>query len=118
MRWAPLLAICGCSQVLGLEAPTKRDAGVDAADARAVDVRIPVGTCKEKWHQGPVFAAPQPVVSLNTGSYESDPFVTADGLLLYYQHNFDVYYATRASTAQAFGTGMVAATLSSPENET
>jgi len=116
MRWALLLVMAaGCRQIFGLDSPTT------TADARG-DGPLPIdgprdaqgGTCIERWMQGPQFAQAVPLASVNnTGTQDRLPFVTANGLTLYFVRDGDYFTATRADLASPFGSVAKVTTLSS-----
>lgn len=113
-----VIAATGCSQVFGLDSPLHRDAAGDGVADIAVDQYSPNTTCFAKWQLGPMFAAPTLVSGVSTSSNESDPFLTPDGLQLYFQRSGDFYLATRPSTLSSFDAGAQVTSLSSGVAET
>ena len=80
--------------------------------------------CWPQWRSGTAtFSASRPVAELNTSGYESDPWLTADELEIYFvagndadASTFDIVHATRGDPASPFGTPEVFA-ISSPGDE-
>jgi hypothetical protein len=64
---------------------------------------------------------PQPISELNTAAGEIDPFLTEDGLRLYFatdaSGNDEIMVATRSSTTEPFGTPVPLADLNSTAND-
>jgi hypothetical protein len=121
-----LLALSGCSQIFGLSSPVLDDAShadsadmTDASRDAQPDAPVVVGTCVSRWIAGPALSAPASP-GVNTTSDEEWPFVTADGLDLYYAKDSEVYLAKRATATGSFGNpGKVGALSSgSPEGKT
>ncbi|HEY5950547.1 MAG TPA: hypothetical protein VIV40_33880 [Kofleriaceae bacterium] len=104
MRRALLLVMAaGCRQLFGLDPPIAR------GDAD-VDVNIPDGprdaqggSCIERWIMGPQLAAPISM-SLNSATQDRLPFVTADGMQLYYVHDNDIYRSSAFGGVFPMGT--------------
>ena len=73
------------------------------------------GTLADPWN------APQPIGELDTPGKESDPFLSDDGLTIYYTSNAagqdDLVFATRSSTSATFGAPQPIDELNSPSNE-
>jgi hypothetical protein len=61
----------------------------------------PGESCVDKWIAGPTLAPPA-VLLLSTVNDEVSPFVSADGLELWYSRTYDIWEATRAATDQEF----------------
>jgi hypothetical protein len=70
---------------------------------------------------GDPWSTPQPISELNTAAGESDPFLTADGLTIYFQSdasgNDELFVATRGSTTATFGTPSPLTDLNTTANE-
>jgi WD40-like Beta Propeller Repeat len=60
---------------------------------------------------GTTWSTPQVVTAFNTGSTEGDIAISPDGLTALVERTNDIYIATRASTAAAFGTPTVVSIL-------
>lgn len=114
MRRAVVLVLAtGCSQIFGLDHPVNRDAGVpDDVVRDAPDAGV---SCVERWLAGPELETPTPLAGVNTSTQERLPFVTDDGMELYYIHDGDVYVATLSGGA--FGAGTRVDSLSSGTSE-
>lgn len=98
-RWFALgVVLVGCGFHSSAVAPV--DAAVDAA----------APSCLPRWldDAGPALSAPQPLTALTSDGDERDPWLSADGLQLYFDRNpgshgnNDIYLATRASPAAEF----------------
>jgi hypothetical protein len=108
MRWSPVLvALTGCTRLFGLTSPELADApessgdAIDGAkDGAGSDGRVTPGACTAQWVAGPAITT-SVALGVNTTGDEKAPFVTADGLDLYYSEDAEVYRATRASTSVA-----------------
>ena len=80
-------------------------------------------TCWPAWLSGtPQVSAPRPIVELNTGVYEADPFLAADDQTLYFSRDngptgLDVFVARRAGRGQPFDPPIVETSLSSASEE-
>ena len=65
----------------------------------------------------------QPLTTISTGAVEGHPVISADGLTLYYGSRvsiavpWDIWRATRASTADSFAPGALVAELDDPDND-
>jgi hypothetical protein len=124
-RLVGLLALSGCGQIFGLSSPVLDDTTTDApvtdstADTRADDSSINPVTCVQKWQAGPSLSTPT-ALGVNTNNDEQWPFVTADGLDLYFAKDGEVYLATRATTTVDFTNANRIGGLSSgsPEGKT
>lgn len=87
------------------------DAGGDPHgpfDGPPDEMVLPPGRCLAKWMDGSVqLSNPTPMAALNSMAVDRDPFISADGLRLYFATErgatSDVYVATRASVADEFG---------------
>lgn len=89
------------------------DAAVDAVAGGPKDGPIDgqgggQNDCFGHWLAGnPVISTPQELTTLSTASSERDPWISPDGLTLYFASNragtSDIYLASRASKAQPFG---------------
>jgi hypothetical protein len=121
-----LLALSGCSQIFGLSSPVLDDAShtdtaeiMDASRDAQPDSPVGLGTCVQKWLAGPTLSTPVSP-GVNTTSDEQWPFVTADGLELYYSKDGEVTLATRTTTTSNFGSPTKVGSLSSgsPEGKT
>jgi hypothetical protein len=117
MRWAVLLlTAAGCGRFFGLDSPQHMDAGdastaVDGRDAAS-------GMCLQNWQLGPQFGNPTPVANVNTGTgQERLPFLTSDGMQLYFTRDNDYYVATRSNPMGTFATPQPESSLSSSNNE-
>lgn len=101
MRWAiALVALTGCSQLFGLDTPVRDDASVGDADM-SVDTpasdAIQTNACTAKWQAGSVVLSMPTMLGVSeSGIDEQSPFVTLDGLDLYYARNGEVFRATRS----------------------
>src|SRR4051812_9406205 len=108
MRWpvALLAAATGCSQLFGLEPPTRGGPGDDAATGSdsmppGIDASpdVAVGaTCIDKWMSpaGPSFSTVTSL-SINTTAEDYGPFVSRDALEIEFSRNAEIYMATRAT---------------------
>lgn len=84
---------------------------------QGADARTDGSTPCLPWTDATRFETPEPLGSINTTSEEIEPFVSADGLTLYFTSDRpggkggrDIYQATRATPMDAFGSiGAVAA---------
>ncbi|MBK8169632.1 MAG: PD40 domain-containing protein [Sandaracinaceae bacterium] len=81
---------------------------LDVSDGGAVDAGPgDGGVFRCDWSAGPVITGVVALNPLNTDFNETEPFVTADGLTIYFSSSRtgsgDVYTATRASTSAPFG---------------
>jgi len=105
------VAFSGC----GFNASVQQGDGphADAAGPRvdgAIDGMVTATTCMTHWLDGSVaVSAPQELSTLSTTGSERDPWISSDGLTLYYAGHplvggtSEIYRASRASTAQLFG---------------
>ena len=100
-----------------VDASVPVDAAVDAPPA-------PAG-CLGQWLAGdPKIASPSELMALTTTGQERDPWISADGLTLYFSRDpqgsvkSDVVRASRSSTTQPFGNVVVPANLNTNANET
>lgn len=115
MRWALLLVMAaGCRQIFGLDSPTttadaRGDGPLSSDGARDAQG----GTCVERWMQGPQFAQAVPLPTNTVLTQDRLPFVTVDGLTLYFVRDGDYFTATRADLASPFGSVAKVTTLSS-----
>lgn len=111
VRWGGflVLVLAACDASLGKGAV---DAGPDARDAP---------TSADAPTDGPLvlgaFGAPIPVPGI-TPVGDDDPTATGDLLELYFNRSGDIYRATRATTADPWGTPGVVMELSAPEGDT
>ena len=119
MRWSvAVVALTGCSQLFGLTSPQLGDAhgAGDASDGMTDgprnDVPITPGSCVAQWVAGPSLSDPAEL-GVNTTADEQAPFVTADGLDLYYSKDGEVYLSTRTALSGAFANGNKVSGLSS-----
>ena len=93
-RWSALgVVLVGC----GFHASAAGDGGAAGAN------------CFARWLDGSVaLAPPQPLTALTSAGDERDPWISADGLALYFDRdpgvhmNNDIYVATRTSRADEF----------------
>jgi len=118
------VTVTGCAQTFGPDDPAHRGlddaAPMDVTDAPAdmmIDVTPPGTTCLQKWALGPTFPPPTPITEVNTTASEGDPFLTNDGLRLYFQRTGDIHFVQRSSTSGAFGTAQFVDDLSSANYE-
>jgi hypothetical protein len=98
------------------EADAAEDAAADADDGDGGDE-----TCR--WSAGPpVFGAPVSLGASNSTANDADPTLPADELTVYFvtvrTGDNDIFSATRASRADAFGAASVVASVSTTANET
>ena len=131
MRRAVLLVVlagCGFQVGAGTGGTPTADAAIDADPDAALDGAIdapPAVTCLDRWNDNTIrFGNPVPLATVNSASFERDPFLTADELTLYLSTarigsmGGDTWVATRASIAAAFGTPVRATSFSTAGNET
>ena len=108
---ALVLTLTGCQQIFGLDQPRSLDAAIDTPDdAASVN-------CIDRWQQGPQLTSPVPLASVNTTASEGSPFVTPNGLVLYFERDGDFYRAERATTNDAFGPAAVVSSLATGATE-
>ena len=86
------------------------DAGASAADGAVTDASADGPAALPPW------SAPTPVPITPVG--DDDPSLTGDMLELYFNRSNDIFVATRASTADAWGTPLAVAELNSTAAET
>jgi hypothetical protein len=82
------------------------------SDGPRNDVPIIPGSCVAQWVAGPALTTPVEL-GVNTTADEQAPFVTADGLDLYYSKDGEVYLSTRTAVSGAFTNGNKVGGLSS-----
>ncbi len=113
---AALLTLAGCDGVWRYAVSVAPDAGAvpgidgGAAVPPGVDAPSPPRGCAEGWLGGAIeLAAVEPVVELNSSAVDHEPFLSADGLTIYFDSNragglgsFDVYRAVRGSPDEPF----------------
>ena len=99
------------------------DAAIDAPADAALDAPPP--TCLDAWLGNTIrFAAPVALATVNSTSFERDPFLTPDELTLYVSSarapsmGGDTWVATRANRMLPFGVPVLSAALSTAGNET
>ena len=117
MRCLAVCVLAGCAFHTH-EAP--RDGSTDAPDARPIDSRLdaapdaPGESCLARWLDHTInFDAGTALTGVNTSAYERDPYLSPDELTLYFSSSRadsepsggdDIYFATRSTTADPFGT--------------
>src|SRR5689334_2157147 len=69
--------------------------------------------CIQRWVTGPAFTPPIMLALANTPGNEGDPWVSPDGLTLYFSLNSDIWVSRRASLYEPFPAAMRDAGLSS-----
>src|SRR5205809_6225715 len=106
-----VVGACGFSSNLGPDAMDTPDAAVDAQLGSAHD-------CIQRWFVGPAFTPPVMLALANTAGNESDPWVSPDGLTLYFSLSSDVWVSRRSSVYEPFPVAMRDAGLSSTELDT
>jgi Tol biopolymer transport system component len=113
--WRPILLCvafsgCGFNASVGHDDGAREDASVPRVDG-AIDGRVvePTG-CLSHWLNGSVaVSAPQPLSTLALTGSERDPWISSDGLTLYYGVHplvggtSDIYRASRTAVDQPFG---------------
>jgi len=123
---AALALVTGCGfQVNGSAAPG--DARPDAPDAiDAIDAPDGAPTCMDRWLDGTIrFQPPVPLTSVNSASYDRDPYITRDELTLYTSTGrnggstgADIFIARRAAVTDDFGTPERNGSASTDESDT
>lgn len=133
-----LLSFAGCGFQLGAgAAPVDAtdvdadpdvviDAAIDAGIDAAVDAPMPIpANCFAAWLNNTIrFTAPAALTSVNSTSFERDPFLSPDELTLYLSSarapstTGDTWIATRTNRSMPFGTPVVYAPFSTGGNET
>jgi hypothetical protein len=82
------------------------DGNGDLADT-AADAEVVTAACEAAWLAGPNVSAPTRIVALTSASTEYTPFLSNDGLDLYFASDrvtdFDIYRARRTTITSAFG---------------
>lgn len=120
------VALVGCG--FQSSASIAADAGADgatASDARLIDAPPVTGTCLDRWREGTVKLSNPTALpkQSTTNAAERDPWVSADGLRMYYtvdppgSERADLMYATRASVTEAFGEGAAIPNLDTNSDE-
>jgi Tol biopolymer transport system component len=106
-RSAPLSGDSGSSDPTDAAADAARDVG--ATDAPTDTPSLPAATCWNHWlAHDVVLDAPVELTQLSTAGQDRDPWISKDGLELYYARDpgakglTDIYVATRAATTQPF----------------
>jgi hypothetical protein len=124
VRWAVVCALAGCSFHANA---VPRDGTADVPGDSAADVApdTPRPSCLPHWLDHTIQIDPPVALdALNTTNYERDPFVSPDGLTIYFSAvradslpaTFeDIYTATRPSFAAPFDTAVRYATGSSTD---
>ena len=126
MRWFVVVALAGCRFLPGA-AGSNDDAAIDAIDA-PVDIAIdmPAGAnCYDKWFDNSIrFYTPVAVTSVNSNTYDRDPFLTADELTIYISTqrgtsdgSSRIYVAKRLNPTANFSTPVEASEFSSTMSE-
>jgi Tol biopolymer transport system component len=119
VRWSvALVAVTGCSQIFGLTSPVHDDASTSSKDAPPADAlpfvdSSPPSVCVERWRATPSVSSPQSLPLNSVTNSERAPFVTEDGLELFFALDDEVHRATRLSTTTAFANENKVGSLSS-----
>jgi hypothetical protein len=132
MRWLCAAMLAGCyapSPVHGLPCSSGGDcpAGQSCDTDRQLCSPLPTDAALDVagapadsfvFDPGPPWSAMQPIIAINTASYETDPALSPDGLELFFSSDrpgtvgaLDVYRSTRATTADPFGAPLPVAEL-------
>ena len=98
---------------------------IDGATDASIDGPIITSSCLAKWMAGTIrFNPATPLATINTTTYERDPYVSPDELTLLFSSSrspsmgMDVWMATRPSKLVPFANPTQVAELNSPTNET
>lgn len=94
----------------GAHADAARDTGTGPPGGPAIDGAVGAIGCLAHWLDGSVaVSAPKELSTLSTSGSERDPWISSDGLTLYYAGHplvggtSEIYRASRLSTTQPFG---------------
>jgi hypothetical protein len=121
-----LVAACGFHTATATtsDAPIETlDALIDASpDAPGSGSGSGSASCLARWRDHSVrFNAPTELAPLMIGTGEDDPFITPDGLTIYFDSmgasSIDIFSSTRATVTDPFPAPQVDASLSSPQDE-
>lgn len=120
MRAVCLLLLAACSFTPGpfRAGDAAPDPSGDAGDGAMPPDGGPTA-CVQSWllASGPTFGTPRRIDELSTATGEGDPFVSRDGLRMYFARGGDIYLSTRASLTATWGTPVVDDELSSPQSD-
>jgi hypothetical protein len=115
-----LLSACGR---IGFDA-SGVDGGIGSLDGSdpAGDGAVTTNpACSAAWQAGPTFAAPVRIAELATAADDDDPWVSDDGLRIYFAltsgNNSDVVVASRGTPTESFGAPNAVAIINSNQNE-
>jgi len=115
------IAIDGSSDaVVAIDAALDATLAIDAA----LDAPIATPSCLDQWLAGnPSLSGPAELTMLSTSGSERDPWVTPDGLTLYFSRdstaggNGDIFQATRASKSDPFSNANKVNNLSTNDDD-
>ena len=108
MRQLAVVLLIGCGRI-GFDATGSSlggDAG-DTGDGGDGSVVTQPGACLDKWAAGPTLSSPTRIAELATANADDDPWVSDDGLRIYFVrqngNNSDMAVATRSTPTGTFG---------------
>lgn len=125
MRGVWLVVLAACKFTPGDFPGNGTDDGGVATDTGNGDDTNMIGSdaapptpCVQSWLSGPTFSTATRLTVLATASSEGDPFVSRDGLRLYFNRTADIWLSKRASTSDTWGAPAVEGDLSSTASDT
>jgi hypothetical protein len=124
-----VLGGCGFNAAAAIDGGTHDGSGVPdmpggGSDGSGSDAGGTATDCLQHWLDGnPVVSAGQELTALSSSGTDRDPWISADGLRLYFGRNpgsqglSDIYLATRTTTAQNFGSANAVVNLDRSDSD-